>query len=80
MLSVSSLGIVQFLIWEGNSRFYINLIFVCMEDTTSAIANKNQPARFGNLSNGYLVVDSALGDQFTFLYYPNFDVESEFPL
>jgi hypothetical protein len=43
----------------------------------SAIANKNRPARFGHLPNGYLVVDNAIGNQFAFLYYPNFDVNSE---
>jgi hypothetical protein len=47
-------------------------------DFNTAIANKNQPARFGDLPNGYLVVDSAIGDQFAFFHYPNFDVESEF--
>jgi hypothetical protein len=83
MLPVSSLGIIQLFIWDRQLKIlgavlYINLIFVCMEETTCPMANKNQPARFGDLQNGYLVVDSAIGDQFPFLHYPNSDVESEF--
>lgn len=48
-------------------------------DFNSAIASQNQPERFGKLPNGYLVVDNAIGNQFAFFYYPNFDVESKFP-
>jgi hypothetical protein len=46
-------------------------------DFNSAIANQNQPDRFGSLPNGYLVVDNAIANQFAFFYYPNFDVNSE---
>lgn len=46
-------------------------------DFNSAIANQNQPDRFGSLPNGYLVVDNAIADQFAFFYYPNFDVNSK---
>lgn len=42
----------------------------------SAIASQNQPARFGGLQNGYLVVDSPIGNQFAFFSYPNFDPKS----
>ncbi|PMD34264.1 catalytic protein [Hyaloscypha variabilis F] len=44
-------------------------------DFNTAIARLNQPDRFGSLSNGYLVVDNAIANQFAFFYYPNFDVE-----
>ena len=47
-------------------------------DFNSAIAGLNQPERFKDLPNGYLVVDNAIGNQFAFFYYPNFDVESKF--
>jgi hypothetical protein len=47
-------------------------------DFNSAIARLNQPERFKDLPNGYLVVDNAIGNQFAFFYYPNFDVESKF--
>lgn len=43
-------------------------------DFNSAIAAQNQPARFGGLPNGYLVVNNAISNQFAFFYYPNFDV------
>ena len=43
----------------------------------SAIASQNQPAKFGCLPNGYLVVDSAISNQFAFFRYPNFDPASE---
>jgi hypothetical protein len=46
-------------------------------DFNTAIARLNQPDRFGSLSNGYLVVDNAIGNQFAFFYYPNFDVDSK---
>jgi len=46
-------------------------------DFNSAIANQNQPARFGHLQNGYLVVDNSIGNQVAFFYYPNFDVNSK---
>jgi len=46
-------------------------------DFNTAIARLNQPDRFGSLSNGYLVVDNAIANQFAFFYYPNFDVESK---
>lgn len=46
-------------------------------DFNSAIASQNQPARFGHLPNGYLVVDNSIGNQFAFFYYPNFDVNSK---
>ena len=46
-------------------------------DFNSAIANQNQPDRFGSLPNGYLVVDNAIANQFAFFYYPNFDVNSK---
>ncbi|GAB5594028.1 hypothetical protein Unana1_08928 [Umbelopsis nana] len=38
-----------------------------------AIANQNQPSRFGNLPNGYVVTDTPISNQLTFLRYPNFD-------
>jgi hypothetical protein len=46
-------------------------------DFNSAIANQNQPDRFGSLPNGYLVVDNTIANQFAFFYYPNFDVNSK---
>lgn len=46
-------------------------------DFNSAIANQNQPDRFGHLPNGYLVADNPIANQFAFFYYPNFDVNSK---
>lgn len=43
----------------------------------TAIASRNQLARFGNLPNGYLVWDKAVGNQLAFFSYPNFDIDSE---
>ncbi|KAK8161423.1 Alpha/Beta hydrolase protein [Phyllosticta citrichinensis] len=39
----------------------------------AALANKNQPARFGALSNGYLVTGSPQSNQLTFFKNPNYD-------
>ena len=39
----------------------------------SAIASRNQPSRFGNLSNGYLVTDTIISNQFAYVRFPNFD-------
>jgi pimeloyl-ACP methyl ester carboxylesterase len=47
-------------------------------DFNSAIAAQNQPSRFADLPNGYLVVDNAISNQFAFFYYPNFDLNSGF--
>jgi hypothetical protein len=82
MLSVSSLVIIQLFIWDRQLKIlgavlYVKLIFVCMKETACPVANEDQPGRFGNLQNGYLVVDSAIGDQFAFFHYPNFVVECE---
>ncbi|KAK9238669.1 catalytic protein [Lipomyces kononenkoae] len=38
-----------------------------------AIANENQPLRFGDLPNGYLVTGSSISNQFGFFHYPDFD-------
>ncbi|KAG0645118.1 hypothetical protein D0Z07_9117 [Hyphodiscus hymeniophilus] len=38
-----------------------------------AIASQNQPYRFSNLSNGYLVSDTAISNQIAFLHAQNFD-------
>ncbi|KAK2774696.1 hypothetical protein CKAH01_13142 [Colletotrichum kahawae] len=38
-----------------------------------AIAATNQPSRFGNLSTGYLVIDSMISTQTTFFHHPGFD-------
>jgi pimeloyl-ACP methyl ester carboxylesterase len=46
-------------------------------DFDNAIASQNQPTRFGILPNGYLVVDSAISNQFAFFYYPNFGPKSQ---
>jgi pimeloyl-ACP methyl ester carboxylesterase len=47
-------------------------------DFNSAIASQNQPDRFGNLSNGYLVFDNPIANQFAFFSYPNFDSSSKY--
>jgi len=44
----------------------------------AAIANQNQPLRFGALPNGYLVTDSPISNQLAFLHAPSFDPKSEF--
>ena len=41
--------------------------------TNFAIAATNQPARFGQLSTGYLTWVNEFGNQLGFFYYPNFD-------
>jgi hypothetical protein len=69
MLSVSPLVIIQLFIWDRQLKIlgavlYVHLIFVCIEETTCPMTNKNQQARSGDLQNGYLVVDSAVGDHF----------------
>ena len=43
-----------------------------------AIANQNDPARFGGLPNGYLVDDTSISVQLPFFRYPFFDQASEF--
>lgn len=45
-------------------------------DFNPAIASLNEPAKFSGLSNGYLLVDNAIGNQFAFYHYPDFDPES----
>jgi pimeloyl-ACP methyl ester carboxylesterase len=52
-------------------------ISLTIADFNSAIANKNQPDRFGSLPNGYLVVENEIANQFAFFHYPNFDVHSK---
>ncbi|KAK9492587.1 catalytic protein [Lipomyces doorenjongii] len=42
-------------------------------DFNLAIANENQPLRFGDLPNGYLVTGSSISNQFAFFRYPHFD-------
>lgn len=42
-----------------------------------AIANQNQPLRFSNLSNAYLVTDTSISNQMTFFRAPEFDPKSE---
>lgn len=42
-----------------------------------AIANQNQPLRFPDLPNGYLVTDTSISNQLTFLRAPNFDPEGK---
>ncbi len=42
-----------------------------------AIANNNDPARFGSLSNGYLVHDTPISVQLPFFRFPNFDPDSK---
>ena len=44
-----------------------------------AIANQNDPARFGNLPNGYLVHDTRISIQLPFFRFPFFDNNSTFP-
>ena len=45
-----------------------------------AIANQNDPGRFGNLPNGYLVHDTRISIQLPFFRFPFFDPNSTFPL
>lgn len=49
-------------------------------DFNNAIASQNQPTRFGNLTNGYLVPGSAISSQFAFFHYPNFDSKGTQPV
>ncbi|KAK9343381.1 catalytic protein [Lipomyces starkeyi] len=46
---------------------------VIFADFNLAIANENQPLRFGDLPNGYLVTGSSISNQFAFFRYPHFD-------
>lgn len=39
------------------------------------IASQNDPYRFSNLSNGYIVAASAISNEIGFLHYPGFDPE-----
>lgn len=38
-----------------------------------AIANQNNPLRFGTLPNGYITTDTAIGNQIGFFHFPGFD-------
>ena len=46
----------------------------------TAIASRNQPARFGHLPDGYLTWNNAVGNQFAFFSYPNFDMTGKLPI
>ena len=44
-----------------------------------AIANENNPTRWGNLPNGYVVHDTAISIQLPFFRFPFFEQDSRFP-
>ena len=50
-------------------------VAIAVEDV--AIANQNDPAKFGELANGYLVYGTAIAFQFLNYKYPFFDVDSK---
>lgn len=50
-----------------------NDISLAVAGLGSAIASQNQPSRFASLSNGYLVTDTLISNQFVNARFPHFD-------
>jgi Alpha/beta hydrolase family len=62
----------------GFSYFYGGIPYV-FADFDSAIARENQPSRFKDLPNGYLVSSNSISNQFGFFRFPNYDPDCKFP-